>query len=71
MAAPPRKRRVGTERRGTRQLLASIPFGATETVTFTRGFTRRTLADFVHTGFATIGRASVNMIRHQLDFGQF
>jgi hypothetical protein len=60
MATPPRKRRVGTEQRRALQLLTSIPFGANEAVMLTRGFTRRTLADLVHAGLATIERASVN-----------
>jgi hypothetical protein len=56
MATPHRKRRVGTEQRRALQLLASIPFGTTEAVMLTHGFTRRTLADLVHAGFATAER---------------
>jgi hypothetical protein len=61
MAAPPRKRHLGTERRRALQLLASIPFGATETIMLAHhGFKRRTLVDLVHAGLATIERANVN-----------
>jgi hypothetical protein len=60
MATPPRKRRVGTEQRRALQLLASIPFGTNEAVMFTHGFTRRTLADLVRAGLATIERERVN-----------
>jgi hypothetical protein len=61
MAAPPRKRHLGAERRRALQLLASIPFGATETIMLAHhGFKRRTLADLVHAGLATIERAGVN-----------
>jgi hypothetical protein len=61
MAAPPRKRHLGAERRRALQLLASIPFGATETVMLAHhGFKRRTLTDLVHAGLATIERTSVN-----------
>jgi hypothetical protein len=58
MATPPRKRRVGSEQRRALQLLASIPFGTTEAVMLTHGFTRRTLADLVHAGFATAERVT-------------
>jgi hypothetical protein len=55
------KRHVGVEQRRALQLLASIPFGATETIMLTHhGFARRTLADLVRAGLATIERASVN-----------
>jgi hypothetical protein len=41
-------------------LLAGIPFGATETIALTQhGFKRRTLANLVHAGLATMERASV------------
>jgi hypothetical protein len=56
MATLPRKRHVGTEQRRALQLLASIPFGATEAVMLTHGFTRRTLADLVRAGLATAER---------------
>jgi hypothetical protein len=55
------KRPVGAEQWRALQLLASIPFGATETIMLTHhGFKRRTLADLVHAGLATKERASVN-----------
>jgi hypothetical protein len=57
MATPPRKRHVGGEQRRALQVLASIPFGASEAVMLTHGFTRRTLADLVHAGLATAERS--------------
>jgi hypothetical protein len=55
------KRHVGVEQRRALQLLASIPFGTTEAIMLAHhGFTRRTLANLLHTGLATIERASVN-----------
>ena len=55
------KRHVGVEQRRALQLLAGIPFGTTETVMLTHhGFKRRTLANLLHTGLATIERANVN-----------
>jgi hypothetical protein len=55
------KRPVGVEQRRALQLLASIPFGATETIMLAQhGFTRRTVANLLHAGLATIERASVN-----------
>jgi hypothetical protein len=54
-------RHVGMEQRRALHLLASIPFGATETIMLAHhGFKRRTLANLLHTGLATIERASVN-----------
>jgi hypothetical protein len=54
-------RHVGMEQRRALQLLASIPFGASETIMLAQhGFKRRTLAVLVHAGLATIERASVN-----------
>ena len=54
------KRAVGVEQRRALQLLASIPFGATETIMLAHhGFKRRTLADLVHAGLATVDRASL------------
>jgi hypothetical protein len=55
------KRPVGVEQRRALQLLASIPFGATETIMLVHhGFKRRTLADLLHAGLATLERGSVN-----------
>jgi hypothetical protein len=55
------KRPVGVEQRRAFQLLASIPFGATEAIMLAHhGFKRRTLADLVHAGLATIERASLS-----------
>ena len=42
MAAHPRK--LSEEQRRALQLLASIPFGASETIMFAHGFKRKTLA---------------------------
>jgi hypothetical protein len=57
----PRKHHLGAEQRRALQLLASIPFGATETIMLAHhGFKRRTLADLVHAGLATIERAGAN-----------
>jgi hypothetical protein len=56
------KRPVGVEQRRALRLLASIPFGATETIMLAHhGFKRRMLADLLHAGLATLERASVNM----------
>jgi hypothetical protein len=55
------KRPVGDEQRRALHLLASISFGATETIMLAQhGFKRRTLADLLHAGLATLERASVN-----------
>jgi hypothetical protein len=55
------KRPVGVEQRRALQLLASIPFGATETIMLAHhGFKRRTLANLLHAGLATLERASLN-----------
>jgi hypothetical protein len=56
------KRPVGVEQRRALRLLASIPFGATETIMLAHhGFKRRMLADLLHAGLATLERASANM----------
>jgi hypothetical protein len=55
------KRPVGVEQRRALQLLASIPFGATEKLLLVQhGFKPRTLCGLVHAGLATISRASVS-----------
>jgi hypothetical protein len=61
MVAPPRKRRPPTEQRRALQLLASIPFGASETIMFARGFKTRTLAGLVRAGLATAERKIVRI----------
>jgi hypothetical protein len=51
---------ISMEQRRALQLLAGIPFGATETITLTHhGFKGRTLANLAHAGLATMERASV------------
>ena len=59
MTARPRKLRV--EQRRALHLLASIPFGASETVMFAHGFTRKTLAGLVRAGLATAERKTVRI----------
>jgi hypothetical protein len=55
------KHHVGVEQRRALQLLASIPFGATETIMLAdHGFKRRTIIHLVRAGLATIEHASVN-----------
>ena len=41
------------------RLLASVPFGASETIMFAHGFTRQTLADLLRAGLATAERKTV------------
>ena len=51
------KHHVGAEQRRALRLLASIPFGTTETIMLAHhGFKRRTLAGLVRAGFATAER---------------
>jgi hypothetical protein len=65
------KRPVGVEQRRALQLLASIPFGATETIMLAQhGFKRRTLANLVHAGLATLEHASVNTQRKAIAAGR-
>jgi hypothetical protein len=55
------KRPVGVEQLRALRLLASIPLGTAETIVLAHhGFKRRTLADLLHAGLATLERASVN-----------
>jgi hypothetical protein len=62
MAAPPRKRRpLGPEQRRALQLLASIPFGATEAAMFVNGFTRKMLVRLIRAGLATAERNAVRI----------
>jgi hypothetical protein len=56
MVASPRKRPLGPQQRRALQLLAGIPFGATEAAMFASGFTRRMLADLIRAGLATAER---------------
>jgi hypothetical protein len=53
MPAPPRKNRLGPKQRRALQLLAGIPFGATEADMFLSGFERPTLARLIRAGLAT------------------
>ncbi len=61
MATPPRKPRVRNEQRRALQLLASIPFGVSETIMFAHGFKRETLASLVRAGLATAERKTVKI----------
>jgi hypothetical protein len=56
MAAPARKRSLGAQQRRVLQLLAGIPFGATEASIFANGFARKTLPSLIGTRLATIQR---------------
>jgi hypothetical protein len=53
MPAPPRKRHLGAEQRRALQLLAGIPFGATEAAMYLNGFECQTLARRIRAGLAT------------------
>jgi hypothetical protein len=52
MAAPPRKHHLGAEQRRALQLLASSPFGVTEVIMLTHGFTRRMRVGLIRAGLA-------------------
>jgi hypothetical protein len=66
------KHHVGVEQRRALQLLASIPFGATETILLAdHGFKRRTLIHLVRAGLASIEHASVNTEGRALRAGRF
>jgi hypothetical protein len=56
MPAPPRKRLLGAQQRLALQLLAGIPFGATEATMFANGITRKTLVSLIRAGLATTQR---------------
>jgi hypothetical protein len=60
MPAPPRKRLLGVHQRRALRLLASSPFGASEAMMFTNGFTRRMLARLVRIGLATRQRENTD-----------
>jgi hypothetical protein len=52
-------RHVGVEQRRALRRLANLLFGATEAIMLAHhGFTRRTLAQLVHAGFATAQRTT-------------
>ena len=57
----PRKHHLSKEQRRALQLLASIPFGASETIMFAHGFTRQTLAVLAREGLATAKRKTVKI----------
>jgi hypothetical protein len=59
MPAPPRKYHLGAEERRGIQLLAGIPFGATESAMFLNGFQRHTLVRLIRAGFATAERENL------------
>jgi hypothetical protein len=56
MSVLTRKRYLGPEQRLALQLLAGIPFGATEAAMSANGFARKTLARLIRAGLATIQR---------------
>jgi hypothetical protein len=56
MPAPPRKRLLRSEQRRVLQLLASIPFGATDAAISANGISRLTLARLIRAGLATAER---------------
>jgi hypothetical protein len=55
-SAPRRKYPLGAQQRRVLQLLAGIPFGATETAMFVNGFARGTLVRLIRAGLATTER---------------
>ncbi len=61
MATPPRKPRLRGEQRRAIQLLASIPFGASETIMFAHGFKRGTLAGLARAGLATTEHKTIRI----------
>ncbi len=54
-----RKRYLSAEQRRALQLLAGIPFGVTDTAMFVNGFHRRTLANLIRAGLATVQRENL------------
>jgi hypothetical protein len=56
MPAPPRKRPLGQEQRRALQLLASTPFGVSESAMFLNGFERQMLLRLIRAGLATTER---------------
>jgi hypothetical protein len=54
-----RKRYLSAEHRRALQLLAGIPFGATEAAMFLNGFKRPTLVRLIRAGLATTERESL------------
>jgi len=62
----PRKRHLGGEQRRALRLLACNPFGVTEAVIHTHGFTRGTLAGLVRAALAMAQRGTVNADRRSV-----
>jgi hypothetical protein len=60
MPEPPRKYRLGAKQRRALQLLADIPFGATQTAMFVNGFARHTLKRLIRAGLATTSGENLN-----------
>jgi len=56
MATPPRKPRLGPERRGALGILADAPRGLTQGVMLAHGFTPDTIASLVRDGLAATRR---------------
>ncbi len=70
MAAPPRKRHLGTEQRRALQLLASSPFGATEAIMLAHGFKRQMIASLSFAGLATSRGKTVKVDRNAIAVGR-
>ena len=60
MPEPLRKYRLGAEQRRALQLLAGVPFGATQTAMFVNGFARQTLKRLLRAGLATTQGENLN-----------
>jgi hypothetical protein len=60
MRAPFRKGLRDPEQRRALQILAGIPFSASEAMMFTNDFEHRTLARLIRIGLATIQRESIS-----------
>jgi hypothetical protein len=59
MGPPPRKHYLGAAQRRALQLIASSPFGTTETIMVANGFRRRMLANLIRAGLATAHRENI------------
>jgi len=70
MAAPPPKRLLNPQQRRALQLLASSPYGATDTLMLARGITRRTLAGLVRAELATARHEIVKAGDKTVDVGR-
>ena len=55
----PRRRFLGAQQRHALQLLAGIPFGATEATMFANAITRKTLVSLIRAGLATAQRENL------------